>query len=101
MTDFNILMPLLPHVYQVGEQINLLHPIGDIVVTFRKDLGMDNIMHNMKQLEGFYVVIKEIFDGNVLLWFQNMNNDPPQEFIEDAKGTTIVWRWDHMRVKEG
>ena len=92
--------PQIPLVYMVGKQVKLLHPMRDVVVaiaTIRKGLGADNIMHNRQQPEGFYVVaIYEIMDGNAPLMIPNMDDDPPQQVIEDAKGTTTSWRWDRI-----
>ena len=96
--------PPTPPVHMVGKQVKLLHPMRDVVVanaTIRKGLGTDNIMHNRQQPEGFYVVaIDAILDGDAPLMIPNLDDDPPQQFVEDAKGTTTSWRWDRIRAMD-
>ena len=88
------------HGFEVGERVELLHSMENIMVAIAKISSIAAIgeLYNRLQPEGFYKVsIEEIIVDEAPLMITNVNDDPPQLFVRDVLRTMTAWKRNRIQ----
>ena len=88
------------HEFKLDKRVELLHHIDDTIVTIAKisSIAAVDQLHNRLQPEDYYKVsIQDAIVDDTPLMITNIDDDPPQLFVQNAIGTMTAWKWDRIR----